>query len=97
MAVQKSAQNLQCSTGFLFLILVYYMKSTTEEGGRLTDSVSSQTKSNQVGLTLRPTCLDLVRLEMKLHEVHIAVKFSEAEATLDSADLRLDLGRLGWT
>ena len=33
-----------------------FMKSTTEEGGRLTKSVSSQTKSNKVLLRLtRPT------------------------------------------
>ena len=68
------------------------MKRNTEEGGRLTDSVSSRAKSNlksaksrvarrgRLEVGLRPTWLDLARLEMKLHEVHFKVKFSEAEA-----------------
>ena len=56
------------------------MKSSTEEGGRLTDSVSSRPKSNQVGLS--PISSQPSRLEMKLHEVHFAVKLSKAEDNL---------------
>ena len=37
--------------------------------------------------------MDLDGLELKLHEVHFAVKFSEAEA-LDSVDLKMDLAGL---
>ena len=36
---------------YSLFILSTSMKSTTEEGGQLTDSVSSRTKSKQVGLS----------------------------------------------
>ena len=65
------------------------MKSTTEEdyekyywGRRLTDSISSRTQASsryawlsRLEIRLRPTWLDLVQLEMKLHSVYFAVKF----------------------
>ena len=78
--------------------LIYIMKRNTEEGGELTDSVTSRARSNlksaewsiarrgQLEIWLRPTWLDLARLGMKLHKVHFTVKFSEAEAEENLAE-----------
>ena len=58
------------------LLPSYFMKSTTQEGGQLTDSVVSRTKSNQVGPS--------------------SISSRPRRAWRDEADLRLDVGRLGY-
>ena len=40
----------------------------------------SVAKRGLLEIELRPTWLDIVQLEMKLHKVYFAVKFSKAEA-----------------
>ena len=57
-------------------------KSNTEKGGQLTDSVPMSTWTQPSNPCLRLGLLgcQLVDIGMKLHSVHIAVKFSSASA-----------------
>ena len=58
------------------------IKSNTEKGGQLTDSVPMSTQRQPSNPCLQLGLLDcqLADIGMKLHSVHFAVKFSSASA-----------------